>query len=74
MQARSRKKYEAVLKACTQVLTQHGYRGATMMELSSTGSRLGFAVGSVVVITGAVAIMWSPPPVRAGAGEGEMRN
>ena len=33
-QARARKKYEAVLDACTQVLTAQGYASATMMELS----------------------------------------
>lgn len=33
-QARARKKYDAVLEACTQVLTTQGYAKATMMELS----------------------------------------
>jgi AcrR family transcriptional regulator len=34
VQARSRKKYDAVLKACTHVLTECGYRATTMMEFS----------------------------------------
>lgn len=33
-QARAKKKYDAVLAACTQVLTTQGYANATMMELS----------------------------------------
>ena len=36
VQARSRKKYDAILRACTQVLTEHGYRATTMMEFSLT--------------------------------------
>lgn len=33
-QARARAKYRAVLDACTQVLSEHGYQRATVMELS----------------------------------------